>query len=595
MALWALLTTRALPRLHRTSGALQQGVPPDAAEVNPVFSSIIPTLHRFFHQVFSIDAAAANDATCAGVAEVGRAAEALAASLVEAIQRGTATASTQELVPLSKLLPPLVPILRDLDFQTIADDIDAVLPPLLAELEYCTASQQDESAMTGGLDTGADAAALLVRRVRRTLARLAHNEMPLPVLSPSPSAVSSAVAGQAPARKKAAWLMVPDPATSLVVAALAPSADPSLNQLLRLVEDQSLSATGRATVMSLVSRVLLACRTADDAEGGAPGGLLDPVLANAVARTSTVAQQRRFDAVGLMRVAVNLASVDPTGATPQDPKLTAVALETATLAVGGGNETVQDSLMAYFNAADEQFFLSMRQLLRGAMSKVRRENQQAAQVDLLGADGDPRGAALVALSRNPGSAMYSLTHVDGVLQLLQQMCEGHHSPTQNYLRVQSDNVVAASVNMLQAVADLAEELLAHPHRSNVAVLSRVFAFFTEACQGPCSGNQRELLRNGGLCGLARRTFAIEAAPHAPDGWGCRPRDVAALHHAVATTLLAVLEGVRNPALVTVVLNGVPLSCIAGLLRPLRHHVPPSWVGRPDGDDDGCVELLRDAR
>eukprot|EP01059_Diplonema_ambulator_P033801 TRINITY_DN7233_c0_g1_i1.p1 TRINITY_DN7233_c0_g1~~TRINITY_DN7233_c0_g1_i1.p1 ORF type:complete len:2182 (+),score=683.60 TRINITY_DN7233_c0_g1_i1:2399-8944(+) len=141
----------------------------------------------------------------------------------------------------------------------------------------------------------------------------------------------------------------------------------------------------------------------------------------------------------------------------------------------GGNAEVQHSLSNYFlSRNDEALFVTLKNRLAGAVLQIKEMKNTGAH---------PR-----TFEDN------NLQHVLEVLRVLQLFSEGHNLDMQDYLRTQSDNVV--SYNLVQeSLTFLCVALTIERHTNfTQQILVQAFNTLTEYCQGPCKGNQVQLVK-----------------------------------------------------------------------------------------------------
>ncbi|CUG89031.1 transmembrane protein, putative [Bodo saltans] len=276
-----------------------------------------------------------------------------------------------------------------------------------------------------------------------------------------------------------------------------------------------------------------------------------------------VARQNHFDQLGLMRVVTGLSDLS-------DPTVTKSALEVGIALLEGGNTTVQNHMLQYFETHDESFFHNVKEILQSCMERVQSYNEWLLQqlLEKNGANasiGDGYGGSALtppsggsgsqhpsslttrqrsmlsltsflgnsssATSRSPAQSFYTtlpassstsaaaaaatprypganpFLYIAETFRFLQLMCEGHHHGMQNYIRVQSDNL--HSINVLQEVLLLIVELTAiQVDNSNVTVLRKGLELLTEFCQGPCVENQSTLLQND-ICSLLSMILQLQ--------------------------------------------------------------------------------------
>ena len=90
-------------------------------------------------------------------------------------------------------------------------------------------------------------------------------------------------------------------------------------------------------------------------------------------------------------------------------------------------------------------------------------------------------------------AQNELGEIEGILRLLQLLCEGHHLQLQNYLREQAG--CSNPVNVVNEVMMFLKELVSiGPMEETIMKIAvQCFNTLTEFCQGPCPDNQMALV------------------------------------------------------------------------------------------------------
>ncbi|RHY57007.1 hypothetical protein DYB38_000475 [Aphanomyces astaci] len=128
------------------------------------------------------------------------------------------------------------------------------------------------------------------------------------------------------------------------------------------------------------------------------------------------------------------------------------------------------------------------------------------------------------------------------LTLFQLLCEGHHTNWQNIMRSGKFNrsVLDTVINLMARICKQSDNVFA---LKDVQVMSKVLAFLSEACQGPCLENQQFIAESvvPRLC-----TDISLGKPQCENGQ--YPLHLAKLKHNVNVLLLSMVEG-RDDTLV----------------------------------------------
>lgn len=229
----------------------------------------------------------------------------------------------------------------------------------------------------------------------------------------------------------------------------------------------------------------------------------------------------------------------------------AEALQLAIAVCECGNKSVQDQLLAFFASTDERFF---NETAASISYSNRRARQKRARESYL------------CFYSNSKTRTLTFGNLEANLRFLQLMCEGHHSGLQDYLREQQDNL--RSVNVVKEIVRLLGELVFHEVQdSNFSLLVQILNALTEFCQGPCSGNQKLIVANGGCqfinAVLTWPTFAV-AEPVESD----TASRFLQLKRSAVTLLLALLEGNIDDSIATAILYDVSMSGLTALTKQL---------------------------
>ena len=293
-----------------------------------------------------------------------------------------------------------------------------------------------------------------------------------------------------------------------------------------------------------------------------------------------MALQKHLDALGMVRVVTSLLDVT-------DDSVVQASLELGIAILEGGNTTVQNNMLQYFNTHDERFFHNVKDILVNAVATARRENQQRQQ-QLLHAIPTVSFAAMRVSSpksangttlRSYGIPAYRF--IERVFRLLQLMCEGHHLGMQNYIREQSDNL--HSINIVREVAGLMKELCSNINSTTIPMVLRGFALFTEFCQGPCPANQLVLLNNN-ICRLIVQSLECNIED--------QEEEVAALKAVVTTTILSLLEGCNDATFYQKIVAQLPVPILGVLMTDLMTALGPH-LDRRENDErlDSLFNLI----
>eukprot|EP00667_Euglena_gracilis_P000076 EG_transcript_76 len=229
------------------------------------------------------------------------------------------------------------------------------------------------------------------------------------------------------------------------------------------------------------------------------------------------------------------------------------AVELGKAVLHGGNEVLQDQLLADFQSHNEDFFVRISETFEAAIDILQeREREKAYIRDSVVS---PRTISRVTMTRKEKM----LVHVTSILRMLQLLCEGHHIRMQNYVRHQHDNLY--SFNMVTEVACFLRAVISvQPDNTLVDVATQALNTLTEFCQGPCADNQRTLV-SANICGDASDVLQ---RPYP----GCSSKAVQVLHSSAVLTLLSLLEGCNDKMLPTLMVDTIRLSSACSILGEL---------------------------
>ena len=80
-----------------------------------------------------------------------------------------------------------------------------------------------------------------------------------------------------------------------------------------------------------------------------------------------------------------------------------------------------------------------------------------------------------------------------VLKVLKLFCENHYLLLQDYIRDQHNT--SRTSNILESIGKLIKTVSSNPSKRLYPVLSQAFITLTELIQGPCVGNQNQMIQS----------------------------------------------------------------------------------------------------
>ncbi|ETV83093.1 hypothetical protein, variant 2 [Aphanomyces astaci] len=129
-----------------------------------------------------------------------------------------------------------------------------------------------------------------------------------------------------------------------------------------------------------------------------------------------------------------------------------------------------------------------------------------------------------------------------VLEMLRLLCEGHHTKFQNLLRHQPSS--HPSVNIVELVVQLFNELVRTITPASVPVLKKTFQAIVEFIQGPCEGNQVAVVdpteHHRGGCNFIDSINALLSMSNTDPAYS--PGDLYSLKYMCSLALVALVEG-----------------------------------------------------
>eukprot|EP00756_Hemistasia_phaeocysticola_P045004 Hpha_TRINITY_DN1877_c0_g2::TRINITY_DN1877_c0_g2_i1::g.170668::m.170668/K04959/ITPR2; inositol 1,4,5-triphosphate receptor type 2 len=135
-----------------------------------------------------------------------------------------------------------------------------------------------------------------------------------------------------------------------------------------------------------------------------------------------------------------------------------------------------------------------------------------------------------------------LKHIQPVLRVLQLFSEGHNEQMQEYIRVQEDNVVSHNL-VLETFQLLMVMLTCRRHDEfTCGIIQQAFVTMTEYCQGPCRGNQEQLIDVGVAASVNRVLTKEVFADIDMEDSEIKHKTVSEIVSAALVCLQAVLEG-----------------------------------------------------
>ena len=227
--------------------------------------------------------------------------------------------------------------------------------------------------------------------------------------------------------------------------------------------------------------------------------------------------QTGLDRLGLSPLVVALIE-------SKDDRTVFRALDLMVAIMDGGNTVVQGSLSYYFlnSRHDEALFVTLRNRIASAMYQIKDEG------------GDSR---LDGATRLRGLRENNLHHIRETLRVMQLFAEGHNIEMQNYLREQTDNVVSYNL-VKESFSFLCAAITMEAHDGfTQRIVVQAFNSLTEFCQGPCKGNQIQLIKGNitsQVTGALSRSFD-----------GLTKEQINEIRTAALLCLHSVLEGVTH--------------------------------------------------
>lgn len=236
-----------------------------------------------------------------------------------------------------------------------------------------------------------------------------------------------------------------------------------------------------------------------------------------------------------------------------DAQLFSLGMRFTIALLEGGNTHVQRAMhaalaagtVAAFDGSNGSWMGQVKSRLRRGVKEIserklfvaqQAERRQYLAEDVAGLSAAAAAAVRADIERDFESAAF----VAETVEALRLLCEGHFAPMQEYLRDprggRSDSS-AEPVDLVSEVYSLLAELEPEIDGGNVAQVTACVAALTEFVQGNLSGANTRMLVDSKLPEvLDRLACKLEFGPTVP------PKDAAGLRAAVATLLLALLEG-----------------------------------------------------
>lgn len=522
-----------------------------------IFGGVLGMHAGFFADVFHVATATRSDTICSAVSIVTSAAIALAQATLESQRAKAIDASMTEWGLLRRLLVALQSHCEQLEFTSLSDTLQTLMPRVDTEafaaaqrtsLEAKRSIAAKESHRSGGVGADRFATAIhLLTQISR------DNDDSSTEADASPFRSAAAASN----RSQAAGLLISHFYRATSAASVTANAYAGLPAL------PSSNALGAASSHGMSAGNLDACLAKlyghlrqMELVPKTTVGLLRAIrasLGEADQRGTLEDLQSHYDRLGAMKVVTSLVD-------SADDAVLREALLFGIAILEGGNKSVQDNLLKYFEAYDERFFLSIREIIVAATTTAKQTNlHRQQQLLLVGSAASSNSSSSVVDILDDGGlngGIHAFKHIKLVFRLLQLLCEGHHLGMQHYVREQRDNL--HSINILKDVVTLMSELCVCIDANNVSIVTRGLALFTEFCQGPCFNNQMALL-NDDVCTLLCHAFRYCES-------GVDDLLLETLHSAATTTLLSLLEGCNDAKVYRKVLSQVPIATLADLMN-----------------------------
>ena len=240
------------------------------------------------------------------------------------------------------------------------------------------------------------------------------------------------------------------------------------------------------------------------------------------------------------------------------------ALYLAVTILEGGNKAVQDLFAEILTPASSQnFFMALHKVMENGVTSLKAQKktikQRQAEKHALAAAGIVRRSMKELPSLGP-----ALQFMTEVMKMMRRFCLGQHTVLQDILRKQRLNKVSINffdeaVNYLIALEPELKYAIKHEDVVTVEGAIRGFLMLADAMRGPNPANQVTIATKGFFELVDRLMNKIHFEPNDERRNALRSR----LKSAVATCLMAFLEGVEGNAIPEQMLTSIDWSALAG--------------------------------
>jgi hypothetical protein len=174
-----------------------------------------------------------------------------------------------------------------------------------------------------------------------------------------------------------------------------------------------------------------------------------------------------------------------------------MALKVAIKILNGGNKNAQMEFLKVFKKLEDQNIINtlikvIKECFDGIESTMVIKNNNNMKSLLLGKE--------KTLFHDSSLQKYDvlLKKLTSMMKFFQLLCEGHNAELQNYLRVGSakdseDSVKGIQRNFISFISTLFGSYIKFFNNESTKVGLMMLEFMIEAVQGPCRGNQRQMI------------------------------------------------------------------------------------------------------
>lgn len=222
----------------------------------------------------------------------------------------------------------------------------------------------------------------------------------------------------------------------------------------------------------------------------------EPVVDDRSMQADYIAKQCNLDRLGVTVMALEAVATHAAGV---EGNFGDEALGLIQELLNFGNRQVQDTFSNWIANTDREgrFFATLRARMEASAVWIRRRNLQTANEKFYPMDEDMCAEYDEAIQ---------------TLDFLQQICQLHHTASQNLLREQpthigNQDLVSDVVALLQLQCESATTLQ-RMEKKQAELLSKTFSILTETVQGPCARNQ-ELIVNSEAITMAKEVLTVE--------------------------------------------------------------------------------------